>query len=1266
MLAVFLTAIYSTKAQVKISTPADLITTPLPDNSAMLEIKSIGKGVLIPRMATTDRDAIALPATGLLIFNTTIDQFEYYGATPAPGWYGIARNGSAGGWSLTGNNGTSSTTNFLGTLDNQSLAFRTFNQPRVLIDSIGRIGFGTINPNSILNISGNNTPGFAFGASQFFVGGYSRPTRFNTAASNISYGFLSHTQSDNVGTYNAVAGGVLRTADTSMANLTGAIAHVNNGGTFQTALLGIVNSRADQANDAFRYSAAWLRTPNPAALNATQLANTYMIFAPDTTKNYFGGSMGIGTSAPNASLNILGNNLSGTGFAFGASQFFIGAYSRPTRLNVAATEISYGLLSHTNSNGTGTYNAVAGRVLRNADTTLVDLTAALGHVNRSGTNNFQTAVLGIVNSRADQFDDAQVFSAGRFSDMAGVITAAQDSNTYSIFSNSARKSYFAGSIGVGTTAPNSIVNILGNNTAGFPFGASQFFVGAYSRPTRLNTAASNISYGLLSHSNADNVGTYNAVAGRILRTGDTSMANLTAALGHVNNGGNFQTAVLGTVNSRLNESTDAQVFSAGRFTDAAGVLTATQEANTYSIFSSSTRKSFFAGNVGIGTSNPTNKLHVAGALDPLRLEGLQTGLATDSLITTDGTGVLKKIAPSALGLANAWSINGNAGTTASTNFLGTTDNQSLAISTFSQTRILVDSIGRTGFGTTNPNSILNISGNNTPGFAFGASQFFVGGYSRPTRFNTAASNISYGFLSHTQADNVGTYNAVAGRVLRTADTSLANLTGALAHVNNGGTFETGLLGIVNSRADQPNDAFRYSAAWLRTPNPAALNATQLANTYMIFAPDTTKNYFGGSIGIGTSAPNASLNILGNNLSGTGFAFGASQFFIGAYSRPTRLNVAATEISYGVLSHSQTNTTGTYNAVAGRILRNADTSMANLTAALGHVNNGGNFQTAVLGTVNSRADEASDLQVFSAGRFTDAAGVLTANQEANTYSIFSSSTRKSFFAGNVGIGTSTPNSSLNISGNTTAGFAFGANQFFIGGYSRPTRLNTAASEISYGFLSHTNSNTTGTYNAVAGRVLRNADTSMANLTAALGHVNNGGNFQTALLGTVNSRADQASDAQNFAAARLTVPAITTLTAGNLPNTYTVFAPDSVKSFFKGAVGINTNAPSTSLDVDGGLTVRAAAVVDLSVSATVTVGNRSYVRVSNGGAQAITLSNGLQVGQILILENTNTGTPTLSDAANVNVVGAGYTFNSADDTISLVWNGTKWVETSRADN
>ena len=48
------------------------------DASAILGITSTTKGLLIPRLTTAQRDAIGSPATGLLIFNTTTNQFEYY------------------------------------------------------------------------------------------------------------------------------------------------------------------------------------------------------------------------------------------------------------------------------------------------------------------------------------------------------------------------------------------------------------------------------------------------------------------------------------------------------------------------------------------------------------------------------------------------------------------------------------------------------------------------------------------------------------------------------------------------------------------------------------------------------------------------------------------------------------------------------------------------------------------------------------------------------------------------------------------------------------------------------------------------------------------------------------------------------------------------------------------------------------------------------------------------------------------------------------
>ena len=49
-----------------------------PDSSAMLDIKSSNKGLLIPRMNSIERDAIVNPAPGLMIYNTTDSCFNYF------------------------------------------------------------------------------------------------------------------------------------------------------------------------------------------------------------------------------------------------------------------------------------------------------------------------------------------------------------------------------------------------------------------------------------------------------------------------------------------------------------------------------------------------------------------------------------------------------------------------------------------------------------------------------------------------------------------------------------------------------------------------------------------------------------------------------------------------------------------------------------------------------------------------------------------------------------------------------------------------------------------------------------------------------------------------------------------------------------------------------------------------------------------------------------------------------------------------------------
>ncbi len=68
----------------------------LPDTSAMLDISSSTKGLLLPRMTTTQRNVIPLPATGLVIYNTTLNAFNLNTGTPSsPNWEVIS-SGSVG------------------------------------------------------------------------------------------------------------------------------------------------------------------------------------------------------------------------------------------------------------------------------------------------------------------------------------------------------------------------------------------------------------------------------------------------------------------------------------------------------------------------------------------------------------------------------------------------------------------------------------------------------------------------------------------------------------------------------------------------------------------------------------------------------------------------------------------------------------------------------------------------------------------------------------------------------------------------------------------------------------------------------------------------------------------------------------------------------------------------------------------------------------------------------------------------------------------
>ena len=112
------------------------IGTSTPNASAQLEVSSTTKGLLPPRMTQAQRDAIASPASGLLIFNTNTNSFQYYNGVS---WSNITHSGIASG---TNNQ----VAKFLGPWGLQS---------SMITDNGTGVGIGTTAPGEKLHVAGN-------------------------------------------------------------------------------------------------------------------------------------------------------------------------------------------------------------------------------------------------------------------------------------------------------------------------------------------------------------------------------------------------------------------------------------------------------------------------------------------------------------------------------------------------------------------------------------------------------------------------------------------------------------------------------------------------------------------------------------------------------------------------------------------------------------------------------------------------------------------------------------------------------------------------------------------------------------------------------------------------------------------------------------------------------------------------------------------------------------------------------------------------------
>lgn len=150
--------------------------------SALLDVKSDNKGLLLPRVAlsgTTDNTTIASPAVSLLVYNTATAGSG--SSAVVPGfyfWSGTAWSrfdGASNDWSMSGNSGTTAGTHFIGNTDNVPFQIRVNNQLSGHISGEGS--------------TGNFSTSFGYQAGKSLTTGYSNVAVGHKALLNNTTGF---------------------------------------------------------------------------------------------------------------------------------------------------------------------------------------------------------------------------------------------------------------------------------------------------------------------------------------------------------------------------------------------------------------------------------------------------------------------------------------------------------------------------------------------------------------------------------------------------------------------------------------------------------------------------------------------------------------------------------------------------------------------------------------------------------------------------------------------------------------------------------------------------------------------------------------------------------------------------------------------------------------------------------------------------------------------------------------------------------------------
>ena len=239
------------------------IGTSSPAGSSQLDVSSTTKGLLPPRMTTSQRDAISSPATGLQIYNTDNRAIETYTGTSTE-WFTLGR----------GKGGVSSNT----ALGVKTLFANTTGQDNTATGYYSLFNNTTGGKNSAFGRSAlyNNS----IGVQNTAVGYYALYD--NTANYNTAVGYLS-AENNSSGTYNSAMGIMaLRTNTTGSYNtaLGGHSLYLNATGSNNTAIGRYALYRnTNNHNTAIGYDALYNNTTgsyNTALGRDADIAYTYL------------------------------------------------------------------------------------------------------------------------------------------------------------------------------------------------------------------------------------------------------------------------------------------------------------------------------------------------------------------------------------------------------------------------------------------------------------------------------------------------------------------------------------------------------------------------------------------------------------------------------------------------------------------------------------------------------------------------------------------------------------------------------------------------------------------------------------------------------------------------------------------------------------------------------------------------------------------------------------------------------------------------------